>query len=91
MDSGSRQGILTNGSAVFIDCANERKKEDKMITIEKLLEILQEDLTHKKRFVTTEVYDGDGNRDIFQEGYNYGHEQFLEEVIETINRGGRIK
>ena len=62
-----------------------------MITIEKLLEILQEDLTHKKRFVTTEVYDGDGNRDIFQEGYNYGHEQFLEEVIETINRGGRIK
>jgi len=28
MDSGSRQGILTNGSAVFIDCANERKKED---------------------------------------------------------------
>ena len=28
MDFGSRQGILTNGSAVFIDCANERKKED---------------------------------------------------------------
>jgi len=28
MDFGSRQDILTNGSAVFIDCANERKKED---------------------------------------------------------------
>jgi len=28
MDFGSRQGILTNGSAVFIDCANERKKEE---------------------------------------------------------------
>jgi len=69
----------------------ERKKEDMMIAIEKLLEILQEDLTHKKRFVTTEVYDGDGNRDIFQEGYNYGTERMLEEIIETINRGGRIK
>jgi hypothetical protein len=28
MDSGSRKDILTNGSAVFIDCANERKKEE---------------------------------------------------------------
>jgi len=28
MDFGYRQGILTNGSVVFIDCANERKKED---------------------------------------------------------------
>ena len=28
MDFGSRQGILTNGSAVFTGCANERKKED---------------------------------------------------------------
>jgi hypothetical protein len=27
MDFGSRQGILTNGSAVLTDCANERKKE----------------------------------------------------------------
>ena len=25
---GSRLDILTNGSAVFIDCANERKKEE---------------------------------------------------------------
>jgi hypothetical protein len=62
-----------------------------MITIKKLLKILQEDLAHKRRFVTTEVYDGDGNRDIFQEGYNYGKDQSLQEVIETINRGGRIK
>ena len=61
-----------------------------MITIKKLLKILQEDLAHKRRFVTTEVYDGDGNRDIFQEGYNYGKDQSLQEVIETINRGGRI-
>jgi len=28
MDFGSRQDILTNGSAVYTDCANERKKED---------------------------------------------------------------
>ena len=28
MDSGFRQDILTNGSAVLTDCANERKKED---------------------------------------------------------------
>jgi len=28
MDFGSRQDILTNGSAVFTDCANERKKEE---------------------------------------------------------------
>jgi len=82
---------LPNGSAASDGCVNEIKKEDMMITIEKLLEILQEDLAHKKRFVTTEVYDGDGNRDIFQEGYNYGTECMLEEIIETINRGGRIK
>jgi hypothetical protein len=62
-----------------------------MITIEKLVEILKEDLAHKKRFVTTEIYDGDGNRDIFQEGYNYGHEVTVEEILELIERGGRIK
>ena len=28
MDSGYRLDILINGSAVFTDCANERKKED---------------------------------------------------------------
>jgi hypothetical protein len=69
---------------------NGSKERGHMITIKKLLKILQEDLAHKRRFVTTEVYDGEGNRDIFQEGYNYGKDQFLEEVIETINRGGRI-
>jgi hypothetical protein len=30
MDFGSRLGILINGSAVLIDCANERKKEECM-------------------------------------------------------------
>lgn len=69
----------------------KKKKRGNMITIEKLLEIIQEDLAHKRRFITTEVYDGDGNRDIFQEGYNAGSDRMLEEVLETINRGGRIK
>jgi hypothetical protein len=36
MDFGSRQDILTNGSAVFIDCANERKKEEYMKKINKV-------------------------------------------------------
>jgi len=38
MDSGSRQDILTNGSAVFIDCAKERKKEDMMKTCKENME-----------------------------------------------------
>ena len=36
MDFGSRQGILTNGSAVLTDCANEIRKEEYMKKINKV-------------------------------------------------------
>jgi hypothetical protein len=62
-----------------------------MITIEKLVEILKEDITRVRKYVNKDVYDGDGVRDIFQEGYNYGHEVTVEQILELIERGGRIK
>jgi hypothetical protein len=48
MDSGSRQGILTNGSAAFIDCANERKKEDMMKKVKVLWQKLRDIPTDDK-------------------------------------------
>jgi len=39
MDLGSRQDILTNGSAVFIGCVNERKKEEHMTHPKQLNEV----------------------------------------------------
>jgi len=62
-----------------------------MITMEKLVEILKEDLTRVRKYVNKDVYDGDGVRDIFQEGYNYGHEVTVEEILKLIDRGDRIK
>jgi hypothetical protein len=62
-----------------------------MITIEKLVEILKEELTRMRKYVNKDVYDGDGVRDIFQEGYNYGHEVTMGQILELIERGGRIK
>lgn len=62
-----------------------------MITIEKLVEILKEELTRVRKYVNKDVYDADGVRDIFQEGYNYGHEITMEEILKLIERGGRIK
>jgi adenylylsulfate kinase-like enzyme len=69
----------------------KKKERGNMITIEKLAEILKEDLARMRKYVNKDVYDGDGVRDIFQEGYNYGHEVTTEEVLKLIERGGRIK
>jgi len=49
MDFGSRQGILINGSAVFIDCANERKKEDMMKTFIDILDEIREKLNSARK------------------------------------------
>jgi len=68
-----------------------KKERRNMITIEKLVEILKEDLARVRKYVNKDVYDGDGVRDIFQEGYNYGHEVTTEEVLKLIERGGGIK
>jgi hypothetical protein len=57
-----------------------------MITIRELLEILKKDKIRVGKFVNNEMYDGDGARDIFQEGWNLGKEMTLEQVIELIKK-----
>ena len=61
-----------------------------MITIEKLVEILKEEAARQKKYVNRDVYDGNGDRDIFQEGFNCGTEETIEEVLGLIERGGRV-
>ena len=58
-----------------------------MITIEELLEILKKDKIRVSKFVNNEMYDGDGNRDTFQEGWTLGKEMTLEQVIKLIENG----
>jgi len=64
-----------------------------MITIEELLKILQKEQSYFKNSsekIGREVYDGDGNRDLFQECYNLGNDQAIEGVIHLITEGKKI-
>jgi len=57
------------------------------ITIEELLKILQKEQNYFKTSsekIGREVYDGAGNRDLFQEGYNLGNDQAIERIIHLI-------
>ena len=55
-----------------------------MKNINIILANIEEDIKEMESFKFEEVYDGDGKRDYFQEGYNFGCLQTLKELVARI-------
>jgi hypothetical protein len=57
-----------------------------MNTVNKILEDIEDDIKTLKSFHSEEVYDGEGNRDFFQEGHNHGYLNALETLVHKIRK-----